>query len=162
MKETKVFHNLYEFIFFFVFVFAIPLASVVAQLALSDKTMYITFFITNIGLAFNYLGFLFGKPCLRLWVEALILGVFLAINAFVSFTKLFIMLSQKSVEYHWDDVIFVVLFILPPMFCYSYEGILLGKEEYKKRKAEENREIMQEGSQNVMGETSLSKGGSDV
>ena len=57
MKETKVFHNLYEFIVFFVFVFAFPVGSVLAQMALSDKTMYITFFITSMGLTFNYWGF---------------------------------------------------------------------------------------------------------
>ena len=75
MKETKVFHNLYEFIVFFVFVFAFPVGSVLAQMALSDKTMYITFFITSMGLTFNYLGFLFGNPCVRLWVEAVILSL---------------------------------------------------------------------------------------
>lgn len=128
------FSNVLETIIYFIFLCLIPLLSIIAQYCVSDKTLYVSFIVTGFAITYDYLMLFKGKPCKRLWIEAIFSAVCLVLcSGFGVIQLIFILLENKKLPYTIFDILIIVISLGIMFVINSIEMVLFFKYDYKKR-----------------------------
>lgn len=135
-KKNNFFSDSNNAVLYLMFISLIPLISIFAQYAISDRTMYVSSLVAGFSMTYDYFILFKENTCKRLWFEALISSICLIFTTGIGIFKLISLLTGRLIlPYTSCDLI--IVFILAIIFLINIvEFVLILKDEYKKKYSE--------------------------
>lgn len=146
------FNSIIESILYLIFLSIIPLVSIIIQFISSDKTLYVSIFVSAFSMSYDYIALLSRKICKRLWYESIVSIICLVLASVLSIIRLLVLIINNTActSYKWDIILIFILAII--MFINVIEFSILVKYDHKKRYSSEsdvNLNNFNEGASNV-------------
>lgn len=111
MQKKYFFDDVFLSVIYMLFIVAAPFVSVVIQFCFDDRTMYLSYLIASISLAYDHVVIFRDNIGKRLWFEASISFVCLSAAVVIGLSKIMMILTQSStiqvVPYGFWDILFI-------------------------------------------------------